>query len=487
VTGAGTIVGNAAFILTSDVVNRASTFVLYALIARYLGVDGVGQMALALALFHALQVFASAGLRTIVTREIARDRSALERLLARATLIASIASIVSIVTLAAIVWLAGYSGDTAWVVLLLGAGLLPYALSVVCEAVFQASQEMRYVAYAQVPVHLAKVGLAWLILVQGHGIRYVAMLLLACHATVWTVEWWLMRRYVAAPALRRESTMNVFVSEARGAVAMVRSASTFLGIDALIAIGAGLNIVLLSWLAGEKASGLYSAAIQLMVPITLIYQSAVLSTFPTLCKRFGAGSTDVTDVVERMLAVLVAVALPAAVGLFFLADSALLLLYGSREFLQAANPLRIMVWNLIPAAMVSVLGQVFLASVRERVTLRIVAVDLVVGLVAGVILIEKFGLAGAAAAAVLTKAVDFWQHYTPVSRLVPRMSLQAVAWKPLVACACMAIYLYVAPDQHLVLRVTGAGAVYLGALAVTMWTANGQRPFTTALSHMRPD
>src|SRR5688572_20259317 len=252
---AGRTVRNAVYILTSDVAGRASTFLVYALIARFLGAEPLGQMALALALFYTLQVIAAAGLRTNMTREIARNGGAVSRQLASGTVLATLAASLSMVVLATFVWLTGYSGETVWVVLLLGLGLLPYAMSVVCEAVFQASEVMRYIAYAQVPVHVAKVAFAWLLLVQGGTIRQLAMLLLACHTAVAAIEWLLMLRYVARPRFdRTEPRAATFIGGLRDSLKMGRSAGTFLVIDALIAIGAGLNVVLLSALSSESTA-----------------------------------------------------------------------------------------------------------------------------------------------------------------------------------------------------------------------------------------
>ena len=56
-------VGNALSVLTSAAVTRATTFVLYALVARSLGTFEFGQMSLALTFFFLFQVLAVAGLR----------------------------------------------------------------------------------------------------------------------------------------------------------------------------------------------------------------------------------------------------------------------------------------------------------------------------------------------------------------------------------------------------------------------------------------
>ena len=71
--------GNAVSILTSDVMNRATSFVLYALVARRLGAHEFGQLTLAFTLFYTFQVFAVGGLKTLIVRQVAKDRAQTRR------------------------------------------------------------------------------------------------------------------------------------------------------------------------------------------------------------------------------------------------------------------------------------------------------------------------------------------------------------------------------------------------------------------------
>ena len=68
-----TIVAAAASLLTTDILNRVSTFVLYAIVARALGAHEFGQLALAMTLFFTFQVLATGGLKSLVTRDMSRD------------------------------------------------------------------------------------------------------------------------------------------------------------------------------------------------------------------------------------------------------------------------------------------------------------------------------------------------------------------------------------------------------------------------------
>ena len=58
--------GNVASLLTSDVLNKATTFAIYAMVSRYVGMHSFGQLSLGLLLLYTFQVFATIGLPTLL-------------------------------------------------------------------------------------------------------------------------------------------------------------------------------------------------------------------------------------------------------------------------------------------------------------------------------------------------------------------------------------------------------------------------------------
>lgn len=193
------IAGNAISILTSDVLNRATTFVLYALVARHLSAFAFGQISLALTLFYTFQMVAVAGTKTLITREVARDRKQTGHYLVNGGMIVAVFSFLAMLLLLVFVRLMHYAASTAAIILLLSLGLLPYALSALYEAVFQAWERMHYIAHANVPVNLAKVCLAWLLFSQGYGLYHLVILLLASYVAVAGIERWLLCRCMTVP------------------------------------------------------------------------------------------------------------------------------------------------------------------------------------------------------------------------------------------------------------------------------------------------
>ncbi len=457
------IAANAASMLASDVINRATTFALYALVARSLGAYEFGQLSLALTLFYTFQILAVAGLKTLVTREVAKHRERTDEMLVNGSVGVLLTALVSIAALAIFVRLMRYTPDTAQVVLLLSLGLVPYALTAICEAVFQGWERMRLIAIANIPVNIVKVGLSFAVLFLGSGLTTIVLLLVGSYAVIVVFEWYLTLRYISVPKLRLSWQVMAW---------MLRSTVTFLGIDGVIAITGSLNVILLSKMRNETEVGLYNAGTQLMQPVALIYTSIVLSVFPVMCRRYEPTLQGIKRIGERVIELMLGIALPTSVGLFLLSTTAISILYGS-GLERASVSMQIMVWGLILSAMTSILGQVLVASLRETVTLRIVVVDLVVSVVFGVALIHQFGFVGAAVTSLLTRFVDLLLHYRPVDKLFPIRLLMSAVWKPAVATGVMVLAYGAFVTHGLVASVTAAAVIYVFVFAALMIADTG--------------
>jgi O-antigen/teichoic acid export membrane protein len=368
-----------------------------------------------------------------------------------------------------------YATATSLIILLLSVGLFPSAISAVCEGIFQAWEQMRYIAYVNVPVNIAKMAGAYFLLWRNQALYTVILVLLASFFAIAGIEVWIL--------LRRFPPQRVSVSLSFS-LATIRSAFTFLAIDKVVAIESSLNIILLSKLATETEVGLFSAATQLMVPLVLIYQSIAQSILPVMCRKVEPGFQALKRIAEHTMELLLALALPTIAGIFFLGQWLLSVLYKNPAFIHAVPALRITAWILITQVFTNVLGQVLLASHREKVTLKIAIVDVLVTLVAGWPLISRFGLRGAAMTLLLSRTVACIQHYVPVSRLLSGIPLVKIVWKPVVAASCMAAYLALAAGHGSILAGVVATLIYSAALlALSILTCGGIRQFKARFAY----
>jgi O-antigen/teichoic acid export membrane protein len=278
-------------------------------------------------------------------------------------------------------------------------------------------------------------------------------------------KWWFLLRQVAPP---RE------MPDIRSCVALTRSTVTFLGINGLNAVMTSLTAILMSKFVGEAGVGLYTAARQLTVPIEVVSQSVVTSVYPTMVRSFEPSFRRLERNTERLLESLSIIVLPAVIGLYVLAEEALVFVFGGSQFAEAAVVLRIIVWTMVLRVAGKVFGLVLVASLRERLTLRILAVDAVVAVILGWILISQFGLAGAAVASLVVRLVDFVQRYVPVRRpFQSRIAFGRIVWKPFAASLCMVAFLWLVPELHVLLSAAAGAVAYFAVLFVLMIVSAG--------------
>lgn len=462
------VLGNAASMLTTEIFNRASTFVLYALVGRFLGDRAFGQMSLALTLFYTFQVFAIAGLKTLVTREVAKDRSKTDKYLVNGSFAVIGTSLASMAFAAVFVRVLNYPVDTSQVILFVSLSMFPVALIAIVEAIFQAWERMHFIAMVNIPVNVLKIGAALALLSGGADVNSVIGVLFVAFMAVLVAEWVLLLWKVTRPRLRIDLGFMF---------RMLRQTTTFFGIDGVIAIVASLNLVLLSKLASEREVGLIGAATQFLTPLQVVYQNVVTSLFPMMSRQLEPGFRSLKRITEGLVEVLVMFGLPATLGIFILAGHALVFLYGQQSFADATLVLRIYSITVILRAVIHALGQVLIAGMRERDTLRIVLIGIVLNVILGVALISKFGMLGAAAAGLIVTFVDLILHYYFIRRLFggPVRVLSAL-WRPGIAGVVMSAFLIWALPRasgQFLAVVAGGAAIYAAALAVVLFLSVG--------------
>ncbi|MEZ4706062.1 MAG: flippase [Caldilineaceae bacterium] len=451
---------NTLAILASDIVNRAATFVLYALVSRHLGAHEFGQMSLGLTFFQTFQLLAVAGMQTLVTREVAKDRTKTNQYLINGSVSIVLFSVLSMLLLLTVTWSMGYALDTTEVILLFSVSLFPYAVSVLCDAVFQGWERMHYITYANVVVNIFKIGLAYYVLVNGGGLVELALILFGSHVAVLVVKWYLLQRNIIKPQWRFDM---------RFCWEMSKATLPFLGIDGLIALMNAYLTITLSKMTSEVDVGLFSAATQVLVPVGLVFQSVAISAFPIMSRRHRADSNGLKQISESLLELLLFLVVPTTIGLVFLSEPVLLLLYDNASFAQATLALQVIVWAMMLRVFTQVLGRVLVASMQEKVTLRILIIDSIVTVILGIILIGRMGMVGAAWTTLIVRCVDFVQHYVPVRRSFGgNLALASILWKPAVASGAMAWYLTVANQQPLYVQIGVGAAIYAAVLSVLM-------------------
>jgi O-antigen/teichoic acid export membrane protein len=221
--------------------------------------------------------------------------------------------------------------------------------------------------------------------------------------------------------------------------------------------------LLLSKLATEIEVGLFSAACQVLHPISLIYRSIVSAVFPAMCKRAIAQTSDLIEITRWLVTFLVLISLPAVVLLIPFAGSLVSLLYGADNMQQAVPLVQIIAGNLVIRTTNAVFGHSLWAAGNERVVLRIVTLNLVANIIVGYFLIRAYGVWGAAYTSLLIATFNGAQHWYACKQLLRAHPLDMTVVTPLFASAMMCVP---------ILMLYGSNQAVAAALAVLVYAAS---------------
>lgn len=380
-----------AVLLTGGQLVRAVSRLLFVLVvARTLGPEQFGVYTLLLAVVEITVVISGAGYGDYLTREAARDPrlgwGLGEQLIAlRITYAVPLAGIAL-----GSLWLLGYPRlvlvATAWMSLT----LVPRSLTENIQGVLRGlASYWSYVALDVIFGLVLLLGASVLVALGGGVLMVVAAELAAA---------------IAAGALAFGLSVRLRTKERIRLTwyTLFRKSVTFNIYPFVINLYDRIDVLLLSKLAGDYATGIYGAAYRPLGTVQLLPYGVLYSLLPALSR--GDWRVAERERLERAMGLLLSAALVIVLATMIFADTLVPLLLGAR-FAEAAVALKILIWAVILRYLNYALNSGLLAAKRERVFIVTSSVCLAVNLIGNLILIPVFSWRAAAALTIGTELV----------------------------------------------------------------------------------
>ncbi len=389
------IVGGALIRSAGEILSKLASVAFYVMIARELGEAPFGDFIFGLSLTSVLLVIAGLGTEELVARELARDRSLIHDFFRDVLALKAVALVVLWFVVIAIVMVGDHGGDTRLAVILIGAGVGIEYQTKSYYAVFQAREAQQYIAYSLVIQRFATsiVGIA--ALMAGASLVEVCVIFVAGSVLgLLAARRWLHTR-VTRPAGQ--------IDRSRWMELAKRSAP--LGLATVIYLALiRLDATLIGFLEGgadNSAVGHYGAAFRLVdatMFLSIAFGGAIL---PWFSRHTENTTVPLARGYELGLKLLAGVLLPIGAFYVLFAPELIDLLYGP-EFGDAVVPLRILGAMTVLFGLNSYVSIVLVARNRVWEFTRPAAIVLVQNLAFNLVLIPKYGAAGAAANAVIS-------------------------------------------------------------------------------------
>lgn len=379
---------NSISLIGNRLIQGIATFTLTTVIARNLGADLLGQYILAIGYYSVFVSFFGLGLRTLFTRELAKGGQKTSVYLVSGSLLQFILSIIAYISLVLVVSIMPYSAETSKICYILGVSVIPFALSNITEAIFQAQERMHLITLSTSPIYLLRVGVTILVILNvAHPMEYVAAIMVLSEFLILILQWLLLMRTVEPEwKIDRQFIADSF-----------HAAKTLFAIDGVGVLAGKIDILLISLLGNEVLIGIYGGIRQLFQPFEIICNSLSSAIFPRLSSSVILGKSAQRASTEKFLNILFCLSLPLIPSIFlYYGYQILIFVYKRPEFALGEMPLKILAITamLYPAQRLS--SYILVANRMEKYNLAEVIITITFGGLVGIFAISKYQLVGAA-------------------------------------------------------------------------------------------
>lgn len=369
-------------------------FALGIVLARRLGAESYGQYSLAVAVGAVLMPVADLGITTYLGREIARDREATEAALPVLARVKLAVLVLAVVATAGVCLLVVGDSTTRGVIVFIVLAALVDGCSATVYGYFRGRETMGYEASATTAAAL----------VRGAG----AIAWAVAYERLWPVVAWIVLVSLAqlAFALRRLEAASPHALRRRGPAHVDWTSVGSMGLYALfVIVYLRIDSVMIGWLKGEEAVGVYAAAYTLMLGAQIAPTMLAAALTPVFARSHTRDDAAFVSAWRNGIRMVMLLSLPIAVVVSALADPIIARLYGP-QFADAGVVLALVIW-VSPLGSLSLVVQAVLRGARRERPLTVVAgACALFNVAANLWAINAHGIVGASVTTVVTELLN---------------------------------------------------------------------------------
>ncbi len=440
--------------------NRAVDMAFAMFMLRILGPENAGKQTFAIVLVTWFEILTNFGLNTLLTRDVARDRLHASRYLANTTAmrLGLCTLALPLVVLVSLGWRAafGLTTDTIIAILLWSISLFPSGVSAGLSAVFNAYEKMEYPAMISTLTTFLKVVGGTVVLLLGWGFVGLAGVSIVVSSLTMLILLVAVSRICCPVRLGFDRALQkrMFV-EAYPLMLNHLLATLFFKVD----------VTLLQAIKGDVAVGYYGAAYKPIDALTIIPSYFTMAVFPIMARFATSARDSLMRAYQVAVRVLLLLAVPISITVFFAAEPLIYLLGGSGYLPESMVALQLMI-GFLPFSFVNGVTQyVLIALEQQRFLTKAFLIGFAFNLSANLIFIPRFGYQASAVIHILAEIALMIPFYYGIRKHLGTVPWLALAWQPVAAGAAMLAVLVVLRDASLLWTLPLGLAVYVALLA----------------------
>jgi PST family polysaccharide transporter len=386
----GQVVGNIIWQFADKAFRLGVGFAMSLVMARYLGPSDFGAFNYVSSIIAILSTVASLGLDSIVIRELVSNPKLHPQVLGTAFVLKFVVGLIVIpVAMVVIDFLRPDAPVLGKFVFVLSMGV-PFLAFDVIDYWYQSLVCTKYVVLARNVVSIIMAGSRLLLVLLGLG--------LSCFVIGSLAELVLMGFALAFAYLARSSNVRWWTFSVVMAAKLIKDSWPLMLSAITIAVYGKVDQIMISEMLGDANVGIYSAAVRL---VELWYVLPVLvasSLFPMLFRTRESNPELYIARMQIFLDFMVTASVIVAGSISFFSEPIVLIFYGG-EYQEAVSVLRTYIWCLVFVCLLVATAQHLIAENKTMFAFFRNCFGMVVNIALNWLLIPRFGIDGAAYAA----------------------------------------------------------------------------------------
>ena len=430
-----TIFKNMSWLLISQIVVSVFGFVWTILLARYLGVDNYGILGFAISITGILGVIDDLGISTYTVRHISTDYESAPKYLGNTIPLKVIFGGIKLILTFIILVLLNVNQFTIFITLLFSIESIFISYANTLYGTFQAFEKGKYQGICNILMNTITLIFILISIFADLGLEGVTFAYILANLINLIYAYYILNKHIVKPKYEFDWDFCKKVT-----LASIPFAVT--GI--LYTIYYSIDIVMLTNMVGDYATGIYNATYKLISVLTLFYSVYTAVIFPVMSRLFKNDKKLLIISYEKSIKYLMLIIIPIAIGTMFYSLDIIQLIYG-HKYDQAASVLSILIWTVCLLFISGASNTLLNASHREVTVTKIYAIAAVFNVVLNFIMIPHFSYNGAAITTVLSDVLIVVLQTYVIYKLGhrPSKNLYSELIKIIIGSAVLGIALYI--------------------------------------------
>jgi O-antigen/teichoic acid export membrane protein len=367
---------NTFLLVLTEFLARLMSFILIMLVARKLGPELMGIYAFGVVFVGFFQIFVNFGQEPYIQRKVGRHQKIAGWLMAQVFVLKLIIYLISAIVILIIGRAIADDELKLRVIWILTGSMFFKAQFIATNAFFRAYQKAKYEAWVRLSLRLVYTCAGLTVIFSGRGLLTLVSVELVVQAAACCFAWGLFITRIATPF---KNVTFIHLKE------LLKATWRFFLIRMVQMIFNSIDLVMLSFMAGDVATGFYAAAVRLTAAFGFVPNAFSGAFLPALSRTSTENLADFGRVFEPYFRFLLLIGVGLGAIIAALSKDIVLLLYG-HDFLPATSTLALMAVALVLTFINWPLSNAIIALDRERHMLRIFSIC------AGANIIFNFGL-----------------------------------------------------------------------------------------------